>query len=498
MQASRVRSDEAGRFRFDRVRAGRYTIYAVAPAFITPGESRYGPQGRSINISDGEKVENFEIALTTGGIITGRILDSRGNPVVSHSVSCARLDGQGKYESLFLGSNGRMYATDDRGIYRVYGLPAGRYLISLGYEARPNSITVTSVRTYYPRTYHPDATSEAEAKPVEVNEGQETTGIDITLGGMKKNYDVSGRVSYADTTQPAVGVPVSFGVVNVQTRNIGAWGSTNEQTNSNGEFRMQNILPGKYAVFAQPPQSDNAFSESVQFEIADEDVIGLEIKLRRGSSINGIAVMEGVNDPAILARLTGIEFYVSLTSQELVPPSSGHAVVGSNGTFRIVGLRSGKARILLQPPARNLSIMRVERDGIRQPDGIEIGDAEQVNGVRVVLSSGTGAVRGSVRIIGGQIPDGIRVSARARHADSGQNVGTASQIDPRGLFRIDNLPPAEYEIFLSCSFTTEEPPAGFPELTKLLNNTKSRVVVGNDAEAQVELTVELNRKAGNQ
>ena len=98
-----------------------------------------------------------------------------------------------------------MNRTDDRGVYRIYGLPEGRYLVSVGY-ASPERIT--SSRAFYPRVFYPNASSESEAKVIEVSEGSEATDVDITVSDPKETRDVSGRVVDADTGQPVEGVRI--------------------------------------------------------------------------------------------------------------------------------------------------------------------------------------------------------------------------------------------------------------------------------------------------
>ncbi|MGH9801457.1 MAG: carboxypeptidase regulatory-like domain-containing protein, partial [Blastocatellia bacterium] len=174
----RIKTDEAGRFRFERVKAGRYVLGAVAPGFVAPSENQSGPQGKTINLSDSENAE-VEIAMRLGGVITGRVTDSRGNPIVGEGIQLAKLNEQGKADRLWLGPNGMFYATDDRGIYRIYGLPAGRYFVGLGFEQRPNTIAFTTARVFYPFTYYPGTSDQSQAKPVEISEGTEASGIDI-------------------------------------------------------------------------------------------------------------------------------------------------------------------------------------------------------------------------------------------------------------------------------------------------------------------------------
>lgn len=493
----RAKTDDAGRFRFERVKAGRYVVGAVAPGFVAPSENQNGPQGKNINLADGENAE-VEIALKLGGVITGRVTDSRGNPIVGEGLQIFRVNERGKPERVSLGSNGMFYATDDRGIYRLYGVQAGRYLVGLGFEQRPNTMAFTTLRVFYQMTYYPDVTNEAQAKPVEVTEGRETTGIDIVIGGLKKNYDIAGRVTYAENGQPAVGLEVGYGIISVGGNAVGMSSIGGTPTNSAGEFRIQNILPGKYAASAQPPKTDNSYSEPVRFEITDSDVEGLELKLHRGSTLSGVAIPEST-DPATMASVSSLRVSYTINSQMLTTRDNRSRVsLSPNGAFTIEGLPPGKVSfaIVSSEPSKRFSILRIERDGVPQRDGIDVGIAEQITGVRLVLGSGTGIVRGQARIVG-KIPDFVRLFIRARRVDSGMTVGLASQIDPRGQFRIENLPPGEYEIFPSATSLSNEPPPGFEELKKLLADIKQRVTVANNAEAQTELLIDLSRREGN-
>ncbi len=496
----RVKTDDAGRFRIEKVKAGLYYLGAITPGYVSPNENRFGPQGKAINIADGENIENYEIPLKFGGVITGRLSDANGNPLVGNGVELGRLNEQGKPERVFLGPNGNLYSADDRGIYRVYGLPAGRYLVSVGFEQRPNSIAMTTQRTFYPKTYHPDATSEAQAKIVEVTEGRETTGVDITVGGLKKNFDVAGRVVYAENGQPAANVAVSYGVKTNNGQTMGASALTGERTNSQGEFRIQNILPGQYLAFAQPEKTDPSYSEPVAFEIGDGDVTGVKIKLHRGASLSGVALLEGISDPALLARLTQLQLFVSITSPQLIAPNSrNNTRPAANGSFRFDGLQAGKAAITLgsESRGRGFSLLRIEHAGALAGDGIEVGAGENVTGVRVILGFGTGVVRGQVKPAGGSLPALVQLMARARRVDSSLASGNSVPVEPTGVFRIEKLAPGEYEIVLSSYVRGDETLPGYDELAKLIANTKQRVTVTNDAEATVILPLDLSRREGN-
>jgi hypothetical protein len=77
---------------------------------------------------------------------------------------------------------GYFMQTDDRGIYRLYGLPAGRYLISAGSGGGPGEMPMRiGGVSITKRTYYPDSTEESQAKAIEVTPGSEAKDIDIRL-----------------------------------------------------------------------------------------------------------------------------------------------------------------------------------------------------------------------------------------------------------------------------------------------------------------------------
>ena len=68
--------------------------------------------------------------------------------------------------------NNPMYQTDDRGVYRIYGLPAGQYLVSAGEDRSGGGLSFgRGEKVFFPRTFYPGTTEKSEAKPVELGEG---------------------------------------------------------------------------------------------------------------------------------------------------------------------------------------------------------------------------------------------------------------------------------------------------------------------------------------
>ena len=302
---ARATTDEEGRYRLTRVPAGNYTVGPSAPAFVVPTETTIGQPGKSVTLGEGEEVTGLDFSLTRGAVIAGRVTDSDGRPVIDQRVSVMLIDDHGQR----LGSafNPFTFSTDDRGAYRVYGLIPGRYKISVGDPPGIGMVRVGFGGGVYARTFHPDVPEESKAAVIELTTGSEATDVDIKLGRASKTYVATGRVLEADTSKPLANLQYGHGALIGQQTNIGSYGWTNNRSNSNGEFRIEGLSRGRFAAFVVATEQVDFYSEPAVFEVSESDISGLEIKVRRGSSIDGVASIEWTNDPDVLAKLSRLE-----------------------------------------------------------------------------------------------------------------------------------------------------------------------------------------------
>lgn len=489
---ARTTTDEAGRFQLSHVPAGRYLIRALAPEFAVPRYEMPAQPGKVINLAAGELVEGIDIALTRGGVITGKVIDGNGQPLVQESIQLTRLLESGQKSRLHM-AHSFMFPTDDRGVYRFFGVPPGRYIVSVGLDERTGYARAGTGERYHPLTYHPDVTDESKAKTIEVSSGSESTGVDITLGLAAKSYRASGRIIDADTGKPVAGIKYGYGSLQEGRTYFLSAVTTGFTTNLRGEFELEGILPGSYGAFAAPTDENSLYSDPVLFEIIDSDVAGLVIKLRRGSTLTGRVVVEGATPPEGLSKLSDVPLSVHVASQSIAAPLSATVSVGADGSFRATGLRPGKAgfHFYSYPMPKGLSLLRVERDGIEQTDGVEIGPGEHVSGVKVVVTFGTGAIRGQVNIKGGSLGEGSQILISCRKAgNSSEPYIQPVMTDLRGRFDFDGLLTGEYE--LSMNAIVASVAGGVPSPQRVV---KQMVSIVNGMETEVTFVIDLN--AGN-
>jgi protocatechuate 3,4-dioxygenase beta subunit len=457
---SRATTDAEGRYTLSNVPTGRYSVLPVAPAYVVTDIANIWPPGKAVNIVSGETVEDINFEIKRGGVITGRVADADGRPIIAQAVQVERVDPQPGALSR-LPSRPGADMTDDRGVYRIYGLPEGRYRVSVGQDSRGSAYFGNGMRTIYTRTFYPNGTQERDARIVEVTAGGENEGIDITISGPVKTYKVSGRVVDADTGQPIPRINVFYGSLREGSQ---AWMdgvNGGGPVNLRGEFQMT-AMKGRYGLTVAPNDDNEWYSEMLTFEVADADVNGLELKLRRGSSLIGVLIVEGSADRSAVARVKQLQVYAHSISpnSETNTPFSQSAHINPDRTFFIKGLRPGKVQISINgwsPQQKGFSLLRIERNGVEQREGIEVGAGEQVSGVRIVVAYGNAIIRGQVRIDNGPLPEGTRMVVSARRVGGAGGSGTGngmpfngrpSEVDARGHFIIEGMAAGEYELTL--------------------------------------------------
>ena len=481
---ARSKTDAEGFYRLNGVAPGRYYVQPSAPGYVVGATTRDWMQQSLITLGPGESVEEMNFTLSRGAVITGRVVDGDGRPVVGESVQFVPQEQSQTTRPTFIpGAN----QTDDRGVYRLYGLPAGRYKVSVGVETsgRFGNFVGGRARGYYVRTYHPDATDAAQAKIVELTEGGEATEVDITVGRLAKSFRVSGRVIDA-TGLPAPNVFFSYGVYTPEQKQRLLGGGYRSRTNAQGEFQIEGLLPGRYAAYADPDDSANAYSNPVPFEIADADVSGLVVRLRGGSTLAGVVAIEGVVDRALAARL--LQRLTLFINDETLQGRRNAIRVNPDGSFQTAGLKPGKARISVgYPPVKGLTLARVELNGVEQRDGIEVAEGSRVMGVRVVFQYGTGRIRGEIVLMeNGQpatLPEGGRLHLFRRPAGAEQSRYLFAAIpDSRGRFLIENLPSGAVELMAQA-------------VGRRVGQANQIISVPDDGEVNVTLTIELAQPA---
>ena len=128
-----VVTDDAGRFVFASLAAGNYSLVATKPGYVsaTYGAKRPGRgTGVPIAVLEGQRVTDISLKMLHGGVITGTVRSVTGQPVPNLGVQVYQVDSFGGARHLSMAAPGNT-VTDDRGIYRAFGLAPGDYVVQI-------------------------------------------------------------------------------------------------------------------------------------------------------------------------------------------------------------------------------------------------------------------------------------------------------------------------------------------------------------------------------
>jgi hypothetical protein len=483
-------TDAEGKYRFTNLRAGSYDVTPRAPAYVflnaKPRQYFVDPLGLAITVQDNEEIKDVDFALARGGVIAGRVSYPSGRPVIGEQIWLVRLEN-GKRQT-FPNPN-RLNSTDDRGNFRLYGLPAGRYLVRLGVETKNGGYAGGASRSsFLAATYAPGTDNADEARVFELAAGQEITDANVKVGARQNSYEAHGRVVTEDGDQQAP--PNTY----VEAAAIAPDGKENfffggVPVSEKGRFVLPGIMPGRYRATAQIYFEGGEYApQSVVFEVKDEDVNDLKIVLPRGLSIEGVVVVENTSRrPA--PPPTEIRVLVRIGAPGKPDSVRKTGTPAPDGSFRLSGLIPGPAEIYAQGKnSLGLHLLRVERDGLAQTNNrLELAAGQSVTGVRIVCAYGTGVIVGRATIENGPLPPGVESDISIRRADANaRQPSEIVEIDDSLRFRAEGLLPGEYEITVTMTLRDDKKPRSW-KATKTVH-------VNNDAATDATLTIDAGQE----
>lgn len=438
---NRALTDIDGNYLINNVPTGDYLVYPVAPALVVENDRR-------LTIPAGETIRDINFALVHSGVITGRITDADGQPLIKETVSVVRVEPESDYERHKFAS----FRTDDRGIYQAFGLRPGKYKVSVG-QALPRQIPLQGIpgygRNILRQTFYPSVTDPEKATLLEVTESSEIKDIDI-VASAASTFKLTGRIIDGETSKPLPNVRLI-----VQQSDFSA-SSGSFSSDSNGEFKLEGATPGSYKLFIYSHSDWRA--DPLTVDVVDKDLTGLEIKAMRGASLAGVVVVENSDDKVAAPKLSDLLVVASvpnLSTPDYTPINP--IQVNADGSFKIAGLTAGMIRLRLwqrnYSPLSALEIASVEQNGVRRSGDINLKDGEQVAGLRIVAKvvELTGAIRGQIKFENGEPLRAARVivsiSRLNENSSKSRLDGMSSpEVDSRGRFLIERLAAGTYEL----------------------------------------------------
>ncbi len=455
-----------GEFKIDGLEPGLYRLFAGMTGYVS--STRTGASD-SVYYRIGDSVT---FTLNKGAVITGTVTGPNG-PLVRVGVFVARVrDEEGKKITPTYSLRER--STDDRGVFRIYGLQPGAYIV---WAARPRTgVVLPSAYDNDGPTYFPSATRDT-ASEVTLREGDEITA-DIQYRA-EPGHAVSGQVTGIIDSQERFSPGASINFIDVQTGMQFTGTATN--SSNNHSFAFYGIPDGEYQLTALQylPPGDALRSAPQRVSVRGADVPGVNLTLAPLGSIEGRLVFE--NDPkAGCAQRRETAAPETLVKAWRSPPEktdanaktesadplylSGNSptigVGDAKGSFLLRNLQSGTYRIDSQPPAsgwflKSIAIGTTRAVGAKTAgvntarDGIALKGGERVTGLLITIAEGASRLRGRISATEDQrLPPTMTVYLVPVEREAADNVlrfyETRTEADHS--FTIDNINPGRYFI----------------------------------------------------
>jgi len=414
-------------------------------------------------------------------------------------------DSEGKPLQAAINSSPR--STDDRGVYRIYGLQPGAYIV----VANSNSNNYGGT-TYYGETptYHPSSVRDA-ATEVTVASGSEASGIDIRYLG-EPGHAVSGKMTETDQTGAAGPLGVYL--------TLAATGASYDSTFVNpgpgvGGFAFYGVPDGEYDLTAEryeDSRSDGLISQPRRVTVRGADVTGVELKLSPKSSIAGKVVLEQLPQRCEEKRQPVLEEIVLQAHRDeavkapLAPNlfSPRDATADEKGAFLLRPLNPARYRLRASMPSESWYLKSITAPssapakGTGTTGGADIARAgvtlkpgERMSGVTVTIAEGAASLRGKVapEKEGARLPAKVVVHLVPAETASADDVLRYAEVavDRDGAFEFRNMAPGKYRM-LARAAPDDEPSDRLPARVAWESNERAKL--RREAEA-LKIEVEL-------
>lgn len=453
-------TNDSGEFSIKDVEAGNYFPMVNAPgvlnflAYIDMSEAR-GEQEKlvektrlnfeEITVPSGGEIDIY-VRARKGGAIGGRIMYANGDPAIGVKVEVMRKEEEqytgvvsnfGALASMMFGGgiDGR---TDDRGIYRVSGLPPGEYVVRVSEPAihseEKNSpggmfrfMEVGGLGSLI-RTFHPDANDVKNAAVLRVEPGQELSEINVIIPE-RSLFNIEGKIVAKGTQNPIAGARINILRKDATVSFFDRVEAENGEitSGSQGEWKLKEFPAGTYTVVVTPPSNyrDVEYDEQgnakpnqtpqpkfakveKEIVITDENLTELAIEMPYGGSINGIINVEGdkqlpnmrisavdeKGETTASAQIETFDYKTKTQRQKfefkLENLSPGKfSIAADTNPYKISGSTNAKEIYYVK------SIKSGAKDMLTAP--FDLGEGGAINNVTIILAADGGRIKGVVK-----------------------------------------------------------------------------------------------------
>ena len=445
-----------GGFRIGNILPGRYRLFVERTGYQEVDKHQKRSDGRVLTLAAGQELKDLVIHLQAAAVVEGRVTDEDGDPMAEAQVALLRqtfLAGRSHWEQV--GAE----RTNDLGDYRIAGLAAGSYFISVTPPPDFRSLIETTGNAPAPRngpagtekptpaayqtTYYPGTRDRGQAEPIQLHAGDDfpanfslTPSPTLTIRGSVVNLP-----------------PGTTAAIMLQSRDFSLV-LNGAEMHRDGSFEIRDVSPGAYTIVATVDNAAVPMLARQSLQITSANLDGLQLAPQAGGSIRGRLRMEAGS----VSRPDASQMFLLLRSADGDDDALGGVTIGegsptlahvnADGSFEWKNVSAGRYYVQLSDASDmpDWFLKSVAAGGREVADsGFSVsGGAANVD----VLASANGARAEGVAMNQKDEPvaDAVVVAvpeARFRtHPDRYRKAST----DQSGRFTLRGLPPGDYTI----------------------------------------------------
>jgi protocatechuate 3,4-dioxygenase beta subunit len=441
--------------------------------------------------------EPTEFRLKRAAAISGRVTDASGEPLSNASVFAETIDANGHTTAA------TRTLTNDLGEYRLSGLGAGTYVVSIRSLARQMAVdTGGGVTGFPPReivTFYPQVHDTANAEHLELQTGDDRSDIDIIaptnapvppmMRGAISQIPAPENPKDAAVIRGSVVTPDGRGIPHAQLvlRSIAQPGAASgvaqtgqitttlngvtvsgpgmnaSESDESGRFEFRDLVAGRYSLLAMKSgysqlSTDGSVETVLRGQMLDlaagetrDRVVAL---LGRWGTLTG-RVFDELGDPIEGATVQLLQVHYEGGRRRLVPAGADSRLTDDLGRYRLFNIQPGQYVVSAAVGDVGSSDLpgyaRVYYPGTPtagEAQFVGIGLSEDMTGIDFAMSRvKTARISGTTRNAAGEgtIGGSLTLLASA-NATMVTSVPVGARIEADGAFEFANVPPGQYVI----------------------------------------------------
>ncbi len=465
-----VMTEANGTFRFTDLPAGNSFLVTVSKTGFAPrayGEAPPAVPPSLITLAQDEAKSDLNIVLAPHVSIGGRILDEDGTPFAGAFVEAMRAVFEGQRRTLVTVAEA---VTDDRGEFRLVGLPPGQYYVSATDPAFAN-VGDKDGPLFYSPTFYPGVVFPDEATRITLDPGVASERLEFKLRIIRParvQGSIATPVEGLGASKPLLAASVLMSPL--RNDQFSLFTLTEPTMEPGGRFLFANVPPGRYRIMASGETEREGITRFSLFtlDVAGEDRINADMVLSQGADVWGHVEWDSATGRIPTDRSTLIVRMPMEDGNEFGDSVTG--VIGANNTWRVRGAMTGRHYFRVDGLPPGWQVKRVEYQGADITDTPWMFNYDEVvKGIKIVLTDRTTTLRGFVVPHG---RDDIRSYAVVAFPVSPLLWRPLSRHvkltypDANGQYEIRGLPPGNY--MLAATRAIDPSDLGRPQAFDLL------------------------------